>query len=165
MTTTYRWRPTAQLSGNAQAVGEVLSALVQKHSDRLTARVVLDEARPEQSPLHRYFLWDNAMAAEKYREEQARLVMRSIEVQQGEDTPQPMFTVVVEQVGEDQQKAYVTTARVLSDPALTLQVLEQAMADLESFRVRYGRFRSLARIADKAQGDLGNLIKEQSAVA
>lgn len=35
---------------------------------RLTARDILAAARSESSPLHRYFEWDDAVAAAKLRE-------------------------------------------------------------------------------------------------
>jgi len=158
--TTYRWKPgiPAKLGADAQTIGVELAALVLSHQDRLTARVIVDEARPSNSPLHPLFEWDDVAAAELYRETQARLVMRSIEVIQEGQAPQRMFVAVVEQVSGEEQRAYVTTARVMSDPELTAQVLQQAMDYIESFRGRYGHFKELAQVADQAQQSLNDLM-------
>ena len=47
----------------------------------MTATAVVDAARPSGSQLHRYFEWDDIKAAESWRHEQARHLLRSIEVQ------------------------------------------------------------------------------------
>lgn len=41
---------------------------------------VVDAARPKESPLHRFFEWDNGKAARKFRIEQARWLVRSVRV-------------------------------------------------------------------------------------
>jgi hypothetical protein len=42
---------------------------------RITAHAVLDAARPESSPIHDCFDWDDSEAAEKWRLEQARVTI------------------------------------------------------------------------------------------
>ena len=46
----------------------------------LKASVVLDESRPEDAPMHPVFEWDDFKAAEQYRIDQARHLIRSVEV-------------------------------------------------------------------------------------
>lgn len=46
----------------------------------VTPEHVVDAARDPRSPLHEYFEWDDAEAAEAYRREQARALLRSWKV-------------------------------------------------------------------------------------
>lgn len=48
-----------------------LDRIMKKHG-RLTVQLMLDEARDPKSKLHKYFLWDDQEAAEKYRQHQAQ---------------------------------------------------------------------------------------------
>jgi len=62
----------------SKAAREAMVAL--EHRGRLTAAAVVDSARDPQSPLHRYFEWDDTSAAESWRLEQARSLIRSVRV-------------------------------------------------------------------------------------
>lgn len=57
-----------------------LSALAKKAGGLLTAEVVVEDARNPSSPLHAHFDWDNDVAAEKWRLEQARRLIRSVKI-------------------------------------------------------------------------------------
>src|SRR5262245_45008054 len=46
----------------------------------LTAKRVVEEARPPDAPLHDLFEWDVVKAAQAHWENQARMVIRSVEV-------------------------------------------------------------------------------------
>jgi hypothetical protein len=47
---------------------------------KLTPQQVLEAARDEESPLHRFFEWDDSTAAEAYRVEQARDLIKKVKV-------------------------------------------------------------------------------------
>ena len=169
--TTYHWTPGARFRAKAQAVGETLQELAAKYDDRLTPRVVVDAARPETSPLHPCFEWDDVRAAELFREGQARLVLRSIRVvSEDADTrePQPCFVVVTEKVGAQQHRSYMTTARAKEEPLLTRQIMERALAELITFQKRYEQYRAIFEIAEVAREraeDLLSSIPPEQAVA
>jgi len=58
-------------------VDRELDRLIEKHGS-ITVNLVLDSARREKSALHRYFDWDDGVAAEKWRRVQAlQLIMAS----------------------------------------------------------------------------------------
>ena len=50
-------------------------------SGRITAHAVLDAARPASSPIHDCFDWDDSEAAEKWRLEQARELIRRVKIE------------------------------------------------------------------------------------
>ena len=65
---------------NAQVVGEYCYQLEQAKGGKLTPKELVEAARDIDSPLHNEFEWDDSIAAEKYREQQAMYIIRSIEV-------------------------------------------------------------------------------------
>lgn len=64
---------------DAQTAGEELDRIRQEYGTLQPATVV-DEARPDDAPLHPVFEWDDAEAAERYREHQASTLIRQVKV-------------------------------------------------------------------------------------
>ena len=56
----------------------------------LTPRNVVEQSRPDDSPLHGCFEWDDSAAAERYREGQARTIIRAVIQVEGENAA-PIF--------------------------------------------------------------------------
>lgn len=165
--TKYTWAKGAYVKGDAQTVGEELTRLQRENGERLTPRIVVDAARPIESPLHSSFEWDDLAAAEKFREEQARTVIRCVRVvkHEGETTTvQRVFVNVVEVIDEEEQNSYVPLTRVLSDADLYRQVLARAAADLQSWEDRYQQFADLAAIGRAARERVASLLPDESPV-
>jgi hypothetical protein len=57
-----------------------LQAIAAANGGRLTAEMVVQAARDEESPLHDFFTWDDAAAAAEHRIAQARALIRSVRV-------------------------------------------------------------------------------------
>lgn len=153
----YSWRSGTRIKAEAQIVGETLQRLSTENGDSLTARVVVDAARPFDSPLHGCFEWDDLRAAELFRETQARHVISSIRVldnERGSQTVTRVFVNVVENVGDDLQRRYVPLARVATDADLYRQVLNRAANDLRAFEDRYAQFATIATVARTAREQL-----------
>lgn len=56
-----------------------LQSIYDEHG-KLTPKIVLDEARDEEHPLHARFDWDDTTAAEKWRLSQAHELIQSVKV-------------------------------------------------------------------------------------
>lgn len=141
----YRWKTPFPGKGvTAQVVGERLEAIRKKN--QLTAKAIVDDARPDDSPLHPCFEWNDEAAADKYREDQARTIIRNIEVvvenKKGEDRPVRAFVHVTE--NEDSQ--YTSISAAMANPDLRRQVLDNALRELNSWRDRYSDLRELAEL-------------------
>lgn len=151
--TTYVWAPGSQIPGDAEKVGQRLQQL---GGVRVTPRMVVDDARSVESPLHPCFEWDNVRAAELHREMQARYVIRSLHVvqEEGDEDTRPKtiraFVSVIEDVSGEEQRAYVPLARVLSDAELYDQMLQAALRDLQSFERKYSDISDLKSVASEA---------------
>lgn len=155
----YGWKsgyPTRGL--DAQMVGEELEAIRERHGG-ITAEVVVDEARPEDAPLHPAFEWDDKVAAEEYRKEQARTLIRAVVIRRPEAeerAPVRAFVTVKEESGST---IYTSTVAALSDPDLRAQVLRRALRELDSWRQRYHDLEEVAEVLHAA----GRVIDNQAA--
>lgn len=149
----YVWR-NGGFHVKAQIVGERLAELSAENNNRLTPRMVVDDARPIDAALHKCFEWDDLKAAELFREDQARAVIRSVRVvtptTAGETKAIRAYVNLAEQIGEDRQHAYISLATVLADDVLRAQMIVQARAELIAFKNRYSEFAELAAVADDA---------------
>lgn len=140
VTMTFRVTPGSRIrKADAKVLGEAFERL--KATGPLTADRVLTEAMNARSPLHRYFEWDDQKAAHQYRLEQARKLIRSIEVvledAKGKQMPMRAYYSVRD---ADGQRGYEAMEFVFATPDLADQVIEEALAQLEAWKAKYGRY-------------------------
>ena len=80
-----------------QAGGEELQRLAAKHAG-VTAELVVEKAKNPQSVFHDCFEWHDGAAAVQYRLEQARLLIRTIEIEItyiGDDRPRDLPVTLI----------------------------------------------------------------------
>lgn len=136
----YQWKWSLPVP--AQAAGERLEQLEQEHG-KVTPRIVLDDSRAEDALLHPCFEWDDAAAAELYREEQARFLIRNltVRVEQEEQPAQPAQPAqkvrAFVSVTQADERAFVGIQRALSEADARSQVLLEAKRAMQSFREKY----------------------------
>lgn len=144
--TRYGCRPGSRVSIDAQAAGKELERIERKEGT-LSPESVLAQARSSNSALHAHFEWDDSVAAEQHRLGQAGELIRSITVDLTRSNIEPAKPtrafVSVEQNGA---RAYVGTARAMSDTELRQQVLARALDELRQFRRKYGELKELAAL-------------------
>jgi hypothetical protein len=126
----YEWKASARMNTDAAKVGEELAKL----GEQITPAAVIAAARKnKRSELHKCFEWDDGAAAEKYRLEQARYMLRMIVVREeiparGTQKSQNVAVRVYECISpsrESKERAYMPTRKVLADPELRCQVLDR----------------------------------------
>lgn len=138
----YKFKSGTRLNVSAQAAGELCAEL--ESQGRLTPREVVDASRPEDAPLHAAFEWDDAVAAERYRETQASYIIRSIEVVlEGSSKPTRGFVSLT--VNKDERE-YREINRVLSIRSERELLLEQAKCELMAFKSKYAVLEELADV-------------------
>ena len=142
----YGWRSGSRVSLDAQRVGEAIERLTTRYNGVLEPVHIVEAARDEASPMHPHFQWDDAVAAERYREDQARELVRSltVDISRSNLETRPVRAFVNVEVGED--RGYVSTATAMSSEDLRRQVLSRAFSELEAWRARHAELSELARI-------------------
>lgn len=124
---------------------QALQDLHDRH-DGLTPRLVLDTAREPSHVLHSHFEWDNDEAAERYRLDQARALIRSFKVVYREDDNARRkvraFVSTVSETGP----VYRATEQVLSDAFARDLLLRGLERDTQALRRKYGHLEEFAAI-------------------
>ena len=140
----YQYRHGAHVSGvDAQTVGEVCAELEAQH--RLTAKDLVEESRPEDAPLHKCFDWNDTTAAEKYREQQARCIIGSVEVVVL-PAPEPVRAFLNV---ERESPKYRSIQAILSDPDDTERMYRTALRELQAFRRKYSNLSQLTPLFEQ----------------
>ena len=134
----YQWKSGARINADANKAGEMCAQLEAKGN--LSAKSLLDANRPADAPLHDAFEWDDSIAAEAYREDQARYIIRSLVVVKEQAEPVRSFFNIVQA-----ENRYQSIETILSDKDSTALLLEKAMRELEAFKRKY---QSLEQLRD-----------------
>lgn len=102
-TPVYSFRTGAHVKGVEPPVaGCELERIRRVNAGKLRSKTVVDEARPEQAPLHPAFEWDDAAAAEAHRCQQARELIRAVRVKYPDSAqPEPAFVHIKAQPAGD----------------------------------------------------------------
>lgn len=130
-----------------QAVGERLTEL--QDGEGFTPAMVVEDAKPETSPMHPAFTWDVQKAAQKCWEEEAGYLIRHIVAVDDDGKEGPSF-VSVQRDGRPQ--AYESTQSAMEDATIRKQVLDGALAELKAWQRRYHRLKELADIFTAIDG-------------
>lgn len=112
----------------------------------LVPRSVVNSARSPDSPLHRYFEWDDGKAADLWRIEQAReLIVRVTIEHESSDKPVQAY-VSLPSTRTKKGGGYHHMHDVLSSAELRAEMITSAMHDMENFEERYKRLKELAPV-------------------
>lgn len=150
----YQWKTGSHSKLDAQVAGEEIERIRTLNNGRIESAMLVDAARNERSPLHPAFEWDDIIAADAFRVEQARYLIRSIEVvisNEAEAKPIRAFVSVV----RDDDRSFTSISHAMADPELRRQVLVNALKELEAWRIRYAELVELAQVfaaIDEARG-------------
>src|ERR1700744_1101812 len=91
----YQWKAGFHTPIKAEIAGAELERIRQLKNGDYTPTDVVNESREEIAPLHPAFTWDDAIAAEKSRYDEARNVIRHIVViKDGTLEPEPVRAFV-----------------------------------------------------------------------
>lgn len=153
-----RWRRGARKL-NSRPKAEVAHDELHRIRDEygeLQAGTVVDEARSKKSPIHGCFEWKNSAAAEKFRQDQARELMNSIEITiiEMEDDLDESTSIPLT-ITEATAPAFVSAADgegyhpieiAMNDPELKEKILQKAWSDLRAFHQRWKHLREFADV-------------------
>lgn len=149
----YRFRKGFRTAGlSAQAVGSFFEQVRKAHG-AIEPATVVEVARNPKSLLHGYFTWDDKKAAEAHRLNEARYLIRSVEVyvtfpHRPDPIPTRAFVSVGTQGGDAEGQRFTSVHAVLADPDSRAQLLAKAWAELAAFRIKYARLEELADVFD-----------------
>lgn len=141
---TYKWRAGSRIKADPTIAVAQMQQL--EAEGNLTAKGLLDANRPEGAPLHNEFEWNDSIAAEKYRESQARHLINSLVVVREDVGPVRNFFQIT---SGDSRYSSLSVILESEDDRGTL--LRMALRELESFRAKYSKLEELAGVFDAIQ--------------
>lgn len=142
----YKWKSVGY-SIPAEKVGKIFERM-EKDYGEVTSTRVLEEARPEDSILHPIFEWDDTVAAEKYRLEQARKLINNIEIEiePASEDSEPTTIAAFVDVGETKHARYVNITTAFQNEDMKSVVLKNALNELKAFKEKYRKLKEFDRL-------------------
>lgn len=137
----------------ADVVGGVCQRL-QDSGEGLSPETLLNASRAENAPLHGEFEWDDKIAGEKYRLNQAGDLIRNliiVPVTTEEKAPPPSRAFVSTPGGKS---VYVSIRSALSTDAWRDHLLKEARREMGSFVQKYRRLKELAGVISEIENYL-----------
>ena len=138
---TYKWNDGYHHKCDPNVAARVTNEL--EKQGKLTAKNLVDVSRPVDAPLHPEFEWDDMKAAEKFREEQARNIIRSIQIVYEDYEPRKMYCNIRRTDPE-----YMSVDVAISKPDTRQMLLDNAFRDMEIFQKKYEMLTELANVFD-----------------
>lgn len=137
-----------------KSVVEELTRIANRNNGLLRPADVVEEARDKSSPLHSRFTWDDTKAASEYRLWQARELIRvSVEYlphKDGQREIKAFVSLITDR--EKEAGGYRRLISVLSDKEYREQLLNDALAEMNIFRLKYRELKELAEVFEAMNG-------------
>lgn len=154
----YKFKSPIGAAAEAQPVGEALERLRTVHGN-LRNEDIVDAARITESPLHKFFTWDDARAAEKFRLAEAGTLVRNIVVVEEDsgDEVRAFWPVRVKESDAPEQRYYQAAAVIQRNPLEYESAMKTMLTELAGAEISLGQ---LQRLAPKA---MHPVIKKASA--
>lgn len=138
---------------------DALKAIAARDGGLLRPAAVVEAARPEDSPLHGAFCWDDTEAARRYRLDQAQRLIRSFRVtvdDGGKQFSVPAFVnFSTDRTGGKSENPYRLLEDTKDDADLLAVAESDAMEQLRGIKERYSHLKRLGDIWDAIDGHGG----------
>lgn len=142
----------AAAKANPQKIGEALNKIAMAGGNKITPRATVDAARDQKSPLHPHFEWDDRVAAEAHRLEQARnliSVVRIVDEESEEGNVRAFLSI-----NDGKGRVYHPVDAVKRSAELQAALTAQADRELEAFQRRYRSLKEVCAIIELAREKL-----------
>jgi hypothetical protein len=142
----------------AEVVGQRIENLKRRGGGRVTPAEVVEDARPEDAPLHTCFTWDDSEAARLHREEEARYLIRSYEIRIVSDDPNEPHVSHIGNVcvmTDDHERAYVSPVVAMNNEELREQIVMEAERMLRGV---VNRYKHIPHLADYLQEAIDRIV-------
>lgn len=140
---TAMWRPefaSLHKDVDAQKVADEILGI----GEEVTAEEVVNAARDESSELHKCFEWDNSVAAEKWRAQQARVLFSHLVIHK--ETEETKEATPIHLMYNNGGSTYKSAPLIFSKPDEYQKLLKKAYAELHNFKMKYAMLKELKDI-------------------
>ena len=137
----YKWRAGHAFAVDATIIAGELAA-INAEQGRVKPQDFVDRERPDDAPGHAIFEWDDSVAGEQWRLQQARTIIRALHVTRSDDDAGGSVYVNVKPVGED--RSYQSVTNVLQRPDLLASAIQILTAKVVAAETALMELRNLA---------------------
>ena len=140
------WKIKGLYKADAEAVYSEITAL----GDSFSPAQIVEAAKDESTELHKCFTWDDTVAAQKYREHQARMLVASLVIRTETSDNEPIAVRVIASTAvKNEYKPIVKLIEVEQDYA---DLLARAINELKAFQQKYKAITELREIFEAIDG-------------
>ena len=148
----YQWKTTGLFKVDANVAGAEIERC--RDADGYIAPgAVVARAADNDNALHPCFEWDNDTAAGKWREQQARVLICNLvteypskEADAGPIVVRAFVHIASETVDGAKERGYKHIVGILSKEDETAYMMDRALAELRSFKAKYGKLVALTGV-------------------
>ena len=148
---------------DCQVAGEEIERIKSENGGSVTKRQLWESQKDSDSVLHDFFTWDNEVAADKYRDCEARDLIRNIKVvyvnDKGEEAKVRAFSSVK---GESYpSRVFVQTLSAMESEGTRAEILQQAYDGLVAWRNKWSELcnaSEFCKTIDLAIGQMSDFI-------
>lgn len=130
------WKIKGIYKADANAVYNEITSI----GENVKPSEIVEYARDENTELHKLFTWDDTVAAERWRENEARCIIRNIVIVKNkndeDEDKKPIVVRAIVSTSERMQE-YTTIQRVVKNPDAYERLLASAVAELKAFKRKY----------------------------
>ena len=130
---------------------ELIQSEIEKIKDPLSGFInpqeLVDISRDKNSLLHNYFEWDDQVAGENYRINQARNLINKVRVTIL-DRPSQAYVSVSVNIDGSNKRGYMPLMTAIRKKDLREQVIAKALRELGYWKDRYGQYQELINLVD-----------------
>ena len=134
------WKVNGLYKADAEAVYSEITAL----GDSFSPEQIVEAARDEKSELHKCFTWDDTVAAEKWRQHQARVLVAQLVVRAETTDKEPVAVRVISSTGA--RNEYAPTVKLIEIEQSYSDMLARAINELRAFQQKYKAIKELREI-------------------
>lgn len=122
---------------------------IEKQNGSLTPENIVESARPESSKIHKLFEWDDSIAAESWRKQQARNVMSALVIVQDPETEHEQavtFRAFVNVNDSAENGKYINLQAAMETAETKAVMLQNAKRELQIFKQKYEKLAELCGV-------------------
>lgn len=143
-----KWKTPGLFNADPVKVHEELQTLEERTPD-----AIVELARNENSVLHDLFDWDDKIAADKWRKQQARIISCNLIVEKHDDKRDKPIELRLYHMSE-KRGSYEEINFFASNADEYEKLLASAKRDLESFKTKYRTLKELKSLLEEAIEEL-----------
>lgn len=140
MGTAYLWK-TGYQKVSADIAGKEFERIDRERG--LTAQAVVDESRAEDAPLHKAFEWDDVIAGEEWRKQQARVMISNLVIRIEDRTDSPEIRAFIKL---EESPVYESTKIILQTEDKRASMMRLAMKELLAFRRKFSDIKEFSAL-------------------